>query len=891
MMNHYRIRQLRIVSGVSAECSAISAIKNDSYHIQMIPNSAIDHLATLNVRQREAAAVVDGPVLILAGAGSGKTRVITYRIAHLIETVGVRPENILAVTFTNKAAGEMKDRIDKLLADYYASGNRTGAPLLSTFHSLCVRILRRDIEKLERGYTRSFTIYDTDDQQKLIKTILKDMGYGDDKSISPRAVQSAISAAKNRGEDPGIYAAKAEYGDERRELIARVFKAYEQRLHTANALDFDDLLIRTVQLLKHAQETREYYHHRFRHVMVDEFQDTNGIQYSLMRLIVEGNKAGRALTRGEQLPADFWQDRSLCVVGDDQQSVYRFRGSDFKIILGFEDDYRNAKIVKLEENYRSTKRILATANQVIANNADRIEKTLFSSGSEGDKIRYSQVFDGDAEARFAAHKIEEHMRREPQIRAAVLYRTNAQSRHFEEACRRAGLRYNLVGGFSFYERAEIRDIIAYLKLALNTHDNIALLRVINTPTRGIGKSTLDDLARRAKDFAVSYWETINIVIEQNLLPARTVNALKSFVEIITRLTGRATSESEKLSDIIKAAIIDTGYERALKAEDTEEAEGRLLNLEELVNAAAEAEEKEESLRDFLDHAALVADTDQLDAAAPVTLMTMHAAKGLEFPLVFIAGLEEGIFPHARARDNQADLEEERRLLYVAITRAEKYLYLTHALKRRVYGEETPSEPSRFLNEFPLELIDDISAGPSWLRFANKVSTQENRRALSALKSDGYQVEYDDEYSQSRQSGYGADRSGYDSSRSQSSGSSFGSSSRPDYGSSDSAYVPPHQPKRTSNYGGKSYNNADSVREFFAKQGKKVDVPDDSSAPQRSGSQSSSGFRVHQRVRHAKYGQGLIIRVEGEGDQAKLTVTFPGYGTKKLMAKFAGLEKM
>ncbi|HZS09268.1 MAG TPA: UvrD-helicase domain-containing protein [Blastocatellia bacterium] len=856
----------------------------------MIPNPVTDHLAALNPQQREAAAIVEGPVLILAGAGSGKTRVITYRVAHLIETVGVRPENILAVTFTNKAAGEMKGRIDALLAKYYASAGRTGAPLLSTFHSLCVRILRRDIEKLNRGYNRSFTIYDTDDQQKLIRGILKEMGYGDDKQVSPRAVQSAISAAKNRGEDPQIYASQADYVNERREIIAQVFKVYEQRLQSSNALDFDDLLIRTVQLLRHSVETRDYYHNRFRHVMVDEFQDTNGIQYALVRLIVEGSAAGRATTRGEQLPEGFWQNRSLCVVGDDQQSIYSFRGSDFKIILGFQSDYADAKVIKLEENYRSTKRILETANKVIANNTDRIDKTLFSSSRDGDKVRYAQVFDGDAEARFVVQKIEEHLRREPDLRAAVLYRTNAQSRQFEEACRRAGLRYNLVGGFSFYERSEVKDVIAYLKLALNTHDNIALMRVINTPTRGIGKSTLDDIERRAKDFGVSWWETISLIIEQNLLPARTVNALKSFRDIITRLSEKAAIEGEKLSEIVKAAVIDTGYERALKAENTEEAEARLLNLEELVNAAAEAEENGESLRDFIDHAALASDTDQIDAAAQVTLMTMHAAKGLEFPLVFIAGLEENLFPHSRARESQSDLEEERRLLYVAITRAEKYLYITHALKRRVYGEEMPAEPSRFLNEFPIELIEDISPGPSWLRFANKAATQENQRALRALKGESdYEIEYDDEYRPANRKDYGAGGSRHGSSY----GSKYGSSSKRDDDSSDSAYVPPYQPKRTSNYGGKNYSNADSVREFFAKQGKKVDdiIPESGTAKSGTGKGGSSGFRANMRVRHAKYGQGLIIRVEGEGEEAKLTINFPGYGTKKMIAKYAGLEKL
>ena len=798
-----------------------------------------DFLSGLNPQQREAVTTTEGPVLILAGAGSGKTRVITFRIAHLVESCSVRPESILAVTFTNKAAGEMKERVARLLAGAGGAGGRGGSPLISTFHSLCVRILRRDIERLGRGYTRSFTIYDTDDQQRLLRAAIRDLGY-DDKQLTARAVQGAISAAKNRGEDPELYKAKTEYGDARREAIGRVFATYEQRLQASNALDFDDLLIRTVQLLRHSPETREHYHERFRHVMVDEFQDTNGIQYALVRMIVEGNKVTAGGAHGEE----FWRHRSLCVVGDVDQSIYGWRGSDFNIILGFQKDFAGTKLVKLEENYRSTERILKAANRVIANNTQRFEKQLFSSAAEGEKVSYAQLYDGEAEARFVAGKIEEHLGREPDLRAAILYRTNAQSRSFEEACRRAGLRYNIVGGFSFYERAEVKDIIAYLKLAMNPHDSMALARVINSPARGIGKTTIEDIERRAKDFGVSHWETIALIVEQDLLPTRTVSALKSFREIITKLVEKTETEGLRISEIVKAAVIDTGYERMLKAEKSEEAEARLLNLEELVNAAAESEEQGEGLRDFLDHAALVSDTDEYNAAAQVTLMTIHAAKGLEFPLVFIVGLEENLFPHSRARENLAELEEERRLCYVAITRAEKYLYITHAMKRRVYGEELPAEPSRFLMEFPVELIEDLSRGPSWLRFANKTSTVENREALRALTS---------------------------------------------------ASLPPAAPKRTSNYQGQAYNDADSVRQFFARQGKQVD---DSKFSDRvieydepAGKGGGGGLKPGMRVRHAKYGQGLIVRREGEGDSAKLTINFPGYGTKKMIEKFAGLEKV
>jgi ATP-dependent DNA helicase UvrD/PcrA len=791
-----------------------------------------DYLDGLNSQQREAVATQEGPILILAGAGSGKTRVITYRIARMIAAHNARPENILAVTFTNKAASEMKARVEKLLADYYGERRPSASPLISTFHSLCVRILRRDIEKLGRGYSRSFTIYDTDDQQSLLRKCLRDCGY-EDKQLTPRQTQSAISAAKNRSENPDLYAEKADQmGDPRRQAIARVYALYEQRLEASNALDFDDLLIRAVQLLRNSEEARRYYHNRFRHVMVDEFQDTNGIQYSLARLIVEGDHA----LLHTRKPEDFWADRSFCVVGDESQSIYAFRGSDFNIILNFERDFPGTKVVKLEDNYRSTGRILAAANKVIANNTQRFDKVLRANAAEGEKIRYAQLVDGETEARWVAGKIDEHMRREPGIRAAVLYRTNAQSRSFEEACRRAGLRYNLVGGFSFYERAEVKDIIAYLKLALNPNDSIALMRVINTPPRGVGKTTLDDIERRARDFGVSHWETINIIVEQKLLPARAVSALKSFRDLVSGLAERSRDAAEPISEVVKAAVIDSGYERALKDENTEEAEGRLLNLEELVNAAAESEQRGETLRDFLDHAALVSDTDEYKAEAQVTLMTMHAAKGLEFPLVFIAGLEEGLFPHSRANESQDDLEEERRLCYVAITRAEKYLYLSHAMKRRVYGAEMPSEPSRFLMEFPLELIEDQSKGGSWLRYAGKA---------------------------------------------------------PDFEGRESSPSPARAARRESNYKGRTYNSADGVKEFFARQGKTIDAADfetRAGSDNEGGSTGPAGLKVGTRVRHAKYGVGLIVKREGEDENAKLTINFPGYGHKKMIEKYAALEK-
>jgi DNA helicase-2/ATP-dependent DNA helicase PcrA len=805
----------------------------------------MDFLAQLNPQQREAAAETEGPLLILAGAGSGKTRVITYRIAYLIAERGVQPYNILAVTFTNKAAGEMRERVEHLLKDR----GLASAPLISTFHSLCVRILRRNIEALQEGYTRSFTIYDQDDSLRLIKACIKDLGY-DDKQLGHRAVQATISSAKNRGEDAETYGARVEYGDEKRAAIARVFRLYEERLRNNNALDFDDLLIKAVQLLRRVPEVREYYNEKFRYILVDEYQDTNALQFALIRFLTE-------------------KQQNICVVGDEDQSIYKWRGADISNILNFEQHYPNARIIRLEQNYRSTQNILDVAGAVVRNNTERKGKNLWTSNPSGERIRYYQAFDGDAEARFVAAKITDHRGEEPNIRAAVLYRTNAQSRVFEEALRRALLPYNIVGGFSFYERAEVRDIISYLKLALNPHDSIALMRVINSPPRGLGKQTLDEIERRAKDYSVSHWETISILTEQpDGLSSRAVSALKNFRKIITDLVGitsNAGRSESPVSDVVKAAILDTGYANALKSENNEEAEARLENLQELVNAAVDYDEQEqEGLRDFIDHAALVSDVDQYKRDAAVTLMTVHSAKGLEFPLVFIVGMEDGLFPHSRAVKDPAELEEERRLCYVAITRAERFLYVTHAMKRRVYGEEMASEPSQFLNEMPLDLMEDLSRGPSWLSFARNSSTLENKHAARALK------------------GLSGDASA----------------------------------ERTK-YTGKTYDSVDSIAEFFRKRGQQFGTstpnPKDEQAIQRRPSSNAGGgssnasrpssssassakavaggdFAPGTHVRHPKYGRGLVLRREGAGDSAKLTVSFPGFGQKKLIEKYAGLEK-
>jgi DNA helicase-2/ATP-dependent DNA helicase PcrA len=799
----------------------------------------MDLLSSLNQQQREAVTSGDGPLLILAGAGSGKTRVIAHRIAYLIAERGIWPRNMLAVTFTNKAAEEMRKRVGKLLEDLEVGS----VPLISTFHSLCVRILRRDIEALHAGYTRSFTIYDQDDTVRLTRNCMRELGL-DDKQLAPRSVQAAISAAKNRGDDAEAFSAKAQYVDERRASIARVFQLYEERLHKNNALDFDDLLIKTVRLLRDVPEVRERYNDRFKYLLVDEYQDTNQLQFGLIRLLTE-------------------KQQNICVVGDPDQSIYRWRGADIANILKFEEHFPSAKVIRLEENYRSTQNILDLASGVIKHNVERKEKALWTQNPAGEKIRYYQALDAEMEARFVAAKIEEHLRADAGIRAAVLYRTNSQSRVFEESMRRAGLAYNIVGGFSFYERMEVRDIIAYLKLAMNPHDSIALQRVINTPPRGIGKTTLDQVETRAREFGISYWSAISDLVEdERQLSARAAAALANFQRVVNGLAakvqqvtqgaeadddenaGHNTVESASpVSELVKAAILDTGYENALKSENNEEAEARLENLQELVNAAVDYDEQgAQGLLDFIDHSALVADTDQYKADVPVTLMTAHSAKGLEFPLVFIVGLEDGLFPHSRSLSDASDIEEERRLCYVAMTRAERFLYVTHAVKRRVYGEELASEPSQFLNEMPLELIDDLSHGRSWLSFA---------RGSSAVSEDGHLAAH-------------------------------------------------RETKTRAKYEGKTYDSAQSIADFFRDRSARMGgtpVQSPKSQVKSPGQQSPSppgtqggDWVPGSYVRHAKYGRGLVLRREGSGDQIKLTVSFPGYGQKKLVEKYAGLEK-
>ena len=1094
-------------------------------------------LSKLNPQQREAAEQIKGPVLILAGAGSGKTRVITHRIAHLIDDLGVAPDSILAVTFTNKAAAEMGERVNRLIGHVSVA-----QPRISTFHSFCVRLLRRDIEALRvngQGLTKDFAIYDEADQQSLVKAAIRRLGI-DDKQLTPRNVLGRISWAKNHMLNPQeVYLKSADPNTER---IAHVYEIYRKELLKANALDFDDLLLEAVRLLKSSAGVRHRYSQRYQYLLIDEYQDTNRPQYELMKLLA-----------GEH--------HNVCVVGDEDQSIYSWRGADIRNILEFEQDFPEVKIIRLEQNYRSTQNILEGASAVVANNKQRKGKRLWTDRHGGTPIYYYEAPDGENEALFAADYISRYLREpgegEEQRRAAVLYRTNSQSRLFEEALRRYGLKYNVVGGFSFYERAEIKDVISYLKLIQNPDDSIAFLRVVNTPTRGIGKSTLEVLERVSLETGVSMWSATEQAIEQKLLPARAVTALSEFKQIIDdaramlggtfveklegetgtrqsalgsrqepeldtdgnqsasaqeepaedetsfdfgsneqhelfanldeigsadgssdneasldsnervertgkgmegvlsesglnkikkkfeRLAKKADSlhipqpqlrvesltgypvryrvrvdfespeingwsligilhhpsdgnteahpsmgkeipvtylsagpncdhcetkqrrkdtfilqnqtgemrqvgstclwdffggfnpealmyfsetiaklkeevmqlsaeESKRaeewtrlanaddfavgsletssvirrdslsslrkdigsteqsddqvsedlnpgfrspggaatLPEVIKFLIDRTGYVKVLEQEATPDSYSRIENLNELVNAARDSADRAETLGEFLDHAALVSDTDQYEEGSRVTLMTLHSAKGLEFPLVFLAGMEEGLFPSSRTFLNPEQIEEERRLCYVGMTRAMNTLVLSRARFRRRYGNDMPdvSVPSRFLEEIPPQLMEEIGG-----------SSGSNRRSAAAA-----------EYGESRHYSY------EDEDQSAAVRQRFGRSLSPEKS---------YSTKRTST--GSPYQSVDNIAEFFASRGKKFSRPK-IDLPEATGKR---GFRPGQRVRHPKYGEGTVYKREGDGDDAKITVQFPQAGLKKLVEKFAQLERV
>jgi DNA helicase II / ATP-dependent DNA helicase PcrA len=896
----------------------------------------LDHM---NPQQQEGIQAVDGPVLLLAGAGSGKTRVITHRIAYLIEERGVSPDSILAVTFTNKAASEMSERVDRLLGH-----TSLAKPLLSTFHSFCVRVLRRDIEALRipsasggasSGLTRTFAIYDEADQLAVVKAALKRLGH-DDKQLKPSVALGKISWAKSHMIDPQEYFLASTNPQE--EKTAHIFEIYRKELLKANALDFDDLLLEAVRLLKAVPEVRERYNRRYKYLLIDEYQDTNRPQYELMKLL-----AGPA--------------QNVCVVGDEDQSIYSWRGADIRNILEFEKDFPNVRTIRLEQNYRSTQIILEGASAVVANNTLRKGKTLFTTREGGSLIGYYEAPDGENEALFIADRIQQVLRADSDPdappRCAVLYRTNAQSRLFEEALRRYQIQYRMVGGFSFYDRAEVKDILSYLKLVLNPHDSIALGRVVNSPPRGIGKTTMETLERIALTAGVSTWDAITRATEDGLLPARAPAALGKFrllIEDARALLGpgfdlkltadlaaddtslkfttqsdledatgfnpdefateaatnvevalesgfnsvldsnrtdshgeapapiraafRSPGDAATLPELIKFLNDRSGYIRALEDEATPESFSRIENLRELANAAQDAEERGESLSDFLDHAALVSDTDSYSADARVTLMTLHAAKGLEFPLVFLAGLEEGLFPNSRTLLDPAGLEEERRLCYVGMTRAMDTLVLTRARYRRRYGSEMPdaSIPSRFLEEVPARLIEDLGSPAARPQFSGSAYAtpypQRNRfgrsNDLAAAGERHYSYEDEDQSAANPRSG----------------AVKF----------STTRIAPGSRPIARAASTGSSIDN---IASFFAARGQKVPTGQNFSRPKIDlpAPTGSTGLHQGSRVRHPKYGVGTVFRREGDGDDAKITVQFQQHGVKKLVEKFAQLEAL
>jgi len=632
----------------------------------------------LNERQREAVLTTEGPLLVLAGAGTGKTRVITYRVAHLIEK-GVPGRAILAVTFTNKAAAVMKERIGDLLR---SSGLDASEVWVSTFHSFCARLLRR--EAVNAGLPRDFAIFDDDDQTAAVKRTLMQLDLPAD-DYPPRSMRAQISHAKNHGITPEEMEASAEIArDEERKEVARVFRAYNEMLRKASALDFDDLLLRAVELLQQKAAVRAAWSSRFQYLMVDEFQDTNAAQEELVRLLAGARK-------------------NVCVVGDEDQSIYSWRGARAGNLKRFTEDFAGAKIIRLEENYRSTQTILDAAAAVVRNNSDRLGKTLQATLGSGDGLRFFEAQDSYAEAEFVVGEISSAIRNDPDARVAVLYRTGAQSRSFEEVLRRLGIRYRVVGGFSFYERAEVRNALAYVRLLQHPEDDVALLRVLNVPPRGIGAATVAMLETSARETGRSLWEVIRA--GEFATVKKLSNALNSFREIIERLQEECAGLPP--AQLIERVLERSGYLTYVEQQDNLEHTARAENLRELSNAMAEATEQGQTLEDVLDAAALVADSDEYDPTIAVSLMTLHSAKGLEFDAVFLAGLEEGLLPHTRSGSNLSEIEEERRLFYVGMTRAKQSLVISRAIYRRSYGEERlrASTPSRFLAEIPADLIE------------------------------------------------------------------------------------------------------------------------------------------------------------------------------------------
>jgi DNA helicase-2/ATP-dependent DNA helicase PcrA len=753
----------------------------------------------LNPPQKEAVLHGEGPLLILAGAGSGKTRVITHRIANLIHHHDVRPWNILAVTFTNKAAREMAERVRKLLGG-------EDVPLIATFHAACGRILRREIHQL--GYQSSFAIYDERDSERLLKDVLKELDL-DDKRFPPKAVSARIDDYKNRGLFPEDIDSVAT-GDIFNAKVVQIYAAYQERLKKCNALDFGDMLLQTAKLLTDFPEVRRQYQERFQWIMVDEYQDTNPVQYQLIRLL-----AG--------------QRKNLCVVGDDDQSIYSWRGADIRNILEFEKDFPGVRVVRLEQNYRSSATILKAAGAVVSHNIGRKGKTLWTDNPEGEKIHYRRVESDREEARFVSREISRlRGRGMPLEEMAVFYRTNAQSRLVEDALVSEALPYHIVGGVRFYARMEVKDILAYLRVLDNPADEVSLKRIINVPARGIGNSTIDRIAFQAASSGNSFFDALQETATDGTLGSGPRAKVATFCAMLLRF--RQLADELSLADLCRAVMSESGYLARLKVSRDEEDEERLENLEQLEAAMGEFSEKnpEAGLSEYLEQVALVSDLEQGEQGKPsVTLMTLHAAKGLEFRTVFMIGLEERLFPTHRALDDLDGMEEERRLCYVGMTRARERLYLLNARRRYLFGQEQNNPPSRFLKDIPDELLDQelpegVTSQPPWQK--------QGQRAWSSVSA-----------------------------------------------ASRSPLPVPDSPHSAST----SAHNLAAVAEF-SRSGEIEIVPE---PPDEHG-----GVYIGMKVRHAKFGLGTIRKLEGSGEGQKAIVWFNSSGPKKLMLQFAGLER-
>ena len=764
-------------------------------------------LDALNESQRQAVMATDGPLLILAGAGSGKTRVLTHRTAYLIEECGVNPYNIMAITFTNKAAGEMRERIDQMV------GYGSESIWVCTFHSTCVRILRRYIDRL--GFGTNFTIYDSDDQKTLMKDICKRLEI-DTKMYKEKMFLSAISSAKDELIDPIEFETRAA-GDYVKRKQAQVYREYQQALKQNNALDFDDLIMKTVELFKLDKEVLASYQDRFRYIMVDEYQDTNTAQFELIRLLA-------------------LKYQNLCVVGDDDQSIYKFRGANIYNILNFEHHFPDATVIKLEQNYRSTQNILDAANAVIANNQGRKEKRLWTDNGAGDKITFEQLDTAAEEADFVARDIARRVRKgEYQYKdCAILYRTNAQSRLFEERFITANIPYKIFGGVNFYARKEVKDLLAYLKTIDNGQDDLAVRRIINIPKRGIGAASINKVALYAQEQEISFYDAL-CVAEQVPGLGKAAAKIRPFVLFIQSMKAKAKLLS--VADLLQEVIETTGYVRELEAEGTDEAEARIENIDELISKAVDYAEGEEAptLNGFLENVALVADIDSFDENSDyVVLMTLHSAKGLEFPNVYLAGLEDGLFPSymsITSDNSQAEIEEERRLAYVGITRAKKNLTITSARVRMVRGQTQYGKVSRFVREIPPELLSGKIYEPKTKEEPIEQSTfQKARKAFRTVPSYGG-------------SGYGKEV-----------GEGYGSTFR-----SSKATKP-------------VYTKVENQRDFGSAGG-------------------ALSYQVGDRVRHIKFGDGEVMAIVSGGRDYEVTVDFDKVGTKKMFASFAKLKKI